>query len=1461
MTESSNHIKRSAIPLSGYMYQNLVGLNLLCDWLEDPNLYEWVQFEADHDEIPLGLDDVVAQRWDGTFDLFQVKFTVDSDAASNEFSWKWLLAHKPAGRSLLQKWCDSLFDVGLERVHTAAVITNRIPSRDVEASIDSSSRCVRLDSVDPVIRTELFQQLGSSDRAEAFFERLEFRHSFQGAQALEWTLIDRFVPRHTDRSGWLALFREAIDWAVLRNFPPPRGQISLDLIRGTLNVRRPKPLEQSFRIPDGYQPPDAEFATRFLRDLESSNAVVLWGSPGQGKSTFLSYVCKELEQRETPFIRHHYFLDLADRSDRFTLASVAHSLIAQMEAQHFSFVGGLPNRAEDLRIWIETCARGYASEGKRFVVVIDGLDHVWRENDRNKRPLDSLFTALLPVPNNVTLVIGTQRISEQQLPSNLNRFIDPTAWIELPRMSLVAIEGWLRAQYEVGRFEIPRRGESDIVTLATLATAFQRVTGSHPLVLTYCFEALAREHRVLEPSVIESSTWVPDGDIKKYYAMLWQRLPHIAKDALHLLADAGFIWPSLGLENCLQTGAGDLSPAIGHLLHNAEAGQVAFHGSLYAFVCDDPEHDERMRLLLPNVVEWLRKQAPAFHRWGWLWLYEARVGDIHNLLEAPDRNWVVESLASAYPHDQIEAILTAGEEIAFENGNYPKAIQLRWLKTRLHDGPEFQIDDYDALHECALQLTEDEYPLKTLAVGLQTASVDRLHLLGRQYLLAGRKSDATECMELMQRRINDRIRVGAYDRSTLKSAADNFLELAAGTRRYKPERILAITRELAGTEAAESFGLFLRELSKGSDLTPLMEFVCKPMLLGQRCELELACIRLAGALRAKLHEWPEFVRFFKHPLSWCWRLFHQGAGLIPGDCNMYDASLDVVSHIDSQREASQRYLHRLFFSTVARCMSQRGAPVTGSAPHYKNRRWLSIAAQQMIVLGNSVGALLARREIPAFALPFRVLDHIQAPEGYEEMSDYIPFRNALTEISGDLFLLTSLRSGLTKVPSSEWARAKSSHHFVTSDWCDRYACADLDLLDRVLIEEEVDRRQKKIATSISPFNERTADYLELCQLATTFRLNEQANTLLRRSLACVISYGWRKDPTLRFVINAVEAISSREHRFATDMLRRLIPIVVQIDEMTEDSGTNPSDISNLIISLTPEAFSAYYNHWLLASEWYTAELVFAELLATESLDDPAMPLVTSAVWDSHAIESLRKRAAAGDAAAVTIIVANAERLGLLPEVIGKELEDRSSPVEDDPEIEVSAYTPADVEALLQELHSRNAYVAERRIVKKWFRYWLTQGRGMDLLRNLEPYLTVESVPSGIADVLDEAFEASLQLEGQRQAYRWLVAAHVHRRGWDEYFDQAGALRRFSGFARYYKARWRQFISDTSIPMETGRGFSRTIPHLRLVHFLLAVDEVEIAKTVVEAMVYTTVEDFAEQPLTSPAWSRSSSVSS
>jgi hypothetical protein len=115
MSATSPVIKRTAIPLSGYVYQNFVGLGLLCDWLDDPALYDWVQFEADHDEVPQGLDDIVAQRRDGTLVLLQVKFTVNAQDPGNALAWNWLLTRKPSYVRRDQAETSVLFELISER--------------------------------------------------------------------------------------------------------------------------------------------------------------------------------------------------------------------------------------------------------------------------------------------------------------------------------------------------------------------------------------------------------------------------------------------------------------------------------------------------------------------------------------------------------------------------------------------------------------------------------------------------------------------------------------------------------------------------------------------------------------------------------------------------------------------------------------------------------------------------------------------------------------------------------------------------------------------------------------------------------------------------------------------------------------------------------------------------------------------------------------------------------------------------------------------------------------------------------------------------------------------------------------------------------------------------------------------------------------------------------------------------
>jgi hypothetical protein len=338
------------------------------------------------------------------------------------------------------------------------------------------------------------------------------------------------------------LYRQAIDWSIRRDSPAPDGRITLEVLRATISEQQPRPLDQEFRIPIGYLPPDPEFADTFIDEAASGvwNLRVLWGSPGQGKSTFLSYLCRRMVECGLPFVRHHYFLDLQDPSDRFSLKSVVRSLMVQMQATDAVALPPAGNQAEDLRQWLAAYGEAYGATGKRFVVVIDGLDHVWRENAEIIEPLESLFAQLLPLPANTSLILGTQHVDPAQLPTRLNRYAEPEHWVELPRMRLSSVRAWLEAQQAAGTFQLESlTPQTD--QMAELSLAFERISAGHPLVLTYTFLALARISPVLTARRVDEHTPQPLGDARAYYRALWQSLSWQAKDALHLMAEDGFI--------------------------------------------------------------------------------------------------------------------------------------------------------------------------------------------------------------------------------------------------------------------------------------------------------------------------------------------------------------------------------------------------------------------------------------------------------------------------------------------------------------------------------------------------------------------------------------------------------------------------------------------------------------------------------------------------------------------------------------------------------------------------------------------------------------------------------------------------------------------------------------------------------------------------------------------------------
>ena len=690
---------------AGFQYQDLVAIEVLLDFYRDRELYEWVQLEAENSEFR-SIEDVVACRPDGLYELTQVKFTVDPDNLDNRLSWKWLTENSGTRKkSLLQKWAaTTLQHKAAGTLAWAALKTDRVPD-------STFGKCLKGNKVDypkvpAEIKAKLEDQFGRHEDAESFFDSFEFVHSKPRLDDLEDELWRR-IASDTDQGGWYKFRHQVQQWSTRRGQLGFDGRISYNHLRQVFSIERARPISQDFRVPRTYSVPDEEFDKAFLEEITGSDGlVVLWGPPGRGKSTYLSRCVARIKRENAVCIRHHYFLSLTNRTEgRFHYNAIARSLEHQLEKA----IPDLIRSRENLGKLLSKAASLLQSEDRRLIVIVDGLDHVWREH-RDHEEMETLFDALLPLPPNVRLVVGTQKVASEHLPARLLNTFPTERWTELPLMSQAAVQRWLRFQDKAGRLNLKAAEWQECGhVFRAVAQAFHDISQGLPLHLIYSFEEAAKTGRALTAEDVTELPACPSGDIRDYYRLFWERTDAKTQTILHVLAGLEFGPPPFAIHDCFGRSDDNLAAfaAVDHLLDYQETEVRPFHGSLFAFVRDLPEHRETFLTHAADVLNWLGTRAPEYWRWAWLWITKAQLGKPSDLLAGPSREWAINALVAGYPIEQITAILDRAERVALDVFDLPRLLSLRSLKQRTIDGPTFQTDEWPLFREVGVSLSED----------------------------------------------------------------------------------------------------------------------------------------------------------------------------------------------------------------------------------------------------------------------------------------------------------------------------------------------------------------------------------------------------------------------------------------------------------------------------------------------------------------------------------------------------------------------------------------------------------------------------------------------------------------------------------------------------------------------------------------------------------------------------------
>lgn len=377
----------------------------------------------------------------------------------------------------------------------------------------------------------------------------------------------------------------------------------------------------------------------------------LIGPPGSGKSTLL-----QVALATEPSIRLVRYLAYVPGAAQGVGRGEADSFLEDVDTQlrNGGLVGlrlrdnSLHERREQFGALLKQAGERYESDGIRTIIVVDGLDHVPRE----ERPAHSLLGELpLPaaIPTGVTFVLGTQRLDLAHLKPAVKEQAEKSE--RLVRMRPLGREAVARMADVLGLD--PEISRLDVSNLSH----------GHPLATRYLIQALLHADDAGRKHLLAGGMAF-DGDIESVYTSAWREIAgdSDAMDVLGFIARAEAPMPLQLLATVVEERAIERALVVArHLLRDTQQGWSVFHNSFRLFVIAQPrtrlgsidaDYSQRAYRCLAQLA----KSAPPESSQRWLELrYRARAGDQIDVLTLATPDRFRQQLAAGRPISDIHA--------------------------------------------------------------------------------------------------------------------------------------------------------------------------------------------------------------------------------------------------------------------------------------------------------------------------------------------------------------------------------------------------------------------------------------------------------------------------------------------------------------------------------------------------------------------------------------------------------------------------------------------------------------------------------------------------------------------------------------------------------------------------------------------------------------------------------------
>jgi hypothetical protein len=1236
---------RSGVRRAGDDYQDIVALELFVEMLEHPDRYEWVRVEADDAGF---LDDVVALRADGVIVAKQVKFSAHPDDAADPYSWDDLLKQRTSKQgtslpSLLWKWGSSFQQLkGAYAGVKASLVSNRRAGDDLQSSL-APPGVVDLERVtDSKVRDSVVAQFGGEDNAREFFAAFQFQLDQPDLYTLEEATFHRFERLDGDLGGWKSLKDELRRWVRERNSPPPNGQITLGSIKAAARWRQLKALPEDFVVPPDFVIPDDNFHGNLMRLLQrtASGCVVLTGPPGIGKSTYISNLSRELWKADIPVVRHHFFLSIDDSTPfRYHHLKVASSLMSELQTLcvrlGLELRHGNP-RPEDLPSWISDIGTQLAERGDRLVVILDSLDHVWRETE-SITELNNLFQLLTPIPLGVILLVGTQPVDASRLPRRLSDIAPRESWLYLPAMDYPAVRRW--TEFHSSELHIVRDGEIDSHRLDEIAGALWKRSEGYPLHLIYLLKSLEQVEGYITSREIERLPEAPR-DITRYYERFWEELRDDSKQVLCLLATCDFPWSRIAIAECLDPASQNLTietaiQRVAHLTASGPLGLQFVHSSLQFFVREQAHYRNYGARIREMALEWLKTRAPDFFRWSYEWLLAAEGGDQEPLVQGPSRAWLIESMARGYPTHTADRILTQCAWIALQRGQLDRFVEVALLSDYLSEAEDSRDYALEPLLGAQLAIHEDETILDRTR-----GEMNRLGNLELLYLAEfcegrGMREVIDQCFD----RLNSRIRAGLTGRHDVYPRMDPsrcLSRVAAFAPTVAPRSILNWLRGQQQTKFVralwENYMDSLRVhrqvdrlhvVVEGSNdmhsersqaLARLLLLACEDgfdALTGCKTDSADPIVVVARALRGEPNNLDEPVQV---PEPWVLRI----------------PEYELYQHYDEMAE----YFWRMFFVFVANCLLGRKDQNIRLTEPFADKGWIGGFLNRSAAAASDFAQRIRLKGFTRYSWLFAQFAEISRPDIADRMGHgfVVAIRKMIYRLAMDL---QALQAG-THAPALDGEDievARQTPLFLLQVWMETtvayrraWFTADGLIATLKMIESE-------LRSTVEDFGSRA----ELCalaaELAALHTAKDAAAKWVRNCWSNLLAYGYHKDMLLDQCLEAAEHLQKAGWgRDALNLLARLAPPISVVGDYTDGDETNhfPRELGRLLLQGDLNLFVKYHD-WLSAhGEYWDAKSIFETFVSRVDLSNRVFRAVAETAVERENLVTLALRSEKGD---------------------------------------------------------------------------------------------------------------------------------------------------------------------------------------------------------------------------------------